>query len=58
MSGKELQLIVIDAEALEGEESSECFWGQVVEGIIAETKPFYIVQALGEISDQFQRSGF
>lgn len=54
LSGKELQLIVIEAEAVEGEEPSECFWGQVVEGIIAEAKPLYIVQALGEI----QTSGF
>lgn len=57
LSGKELQLIVIKAEAAEGEEPSKCFRGQVVQGIIAETEPLYIVQALGEIPDQVQRSG-
>lgn len=52
MSGEELQLIVVQAEAAEGEQSSECLRGQVVQGVMAKTKPLYVVQALQEKSDQ------
>lgn len=58
LSGKELQLVVIQAEALEGEEPSEGFRGQVVEGVVAKTKPLYIVETLGQIPGQFQSNGF
>lgn len=34
------------AEVAEGEESSECLSSQVVQGVMAKTKPLYIVQAL------------
>lgn len=54
LSRKELQLIMIKAEAVEGEKPSKCFRGQVVQGIIAETEPLYIVQALVEIPDHFR----
>lgn len=46
LSGKELQLVVIKAEAVEGEEPGERFRGQIVQGVVAKTKPLYIVQAL------------
>lgn len=48
LSGKELQLVVIQAEALEGEEPSEGFGGQVVQGVVAKTKPLDVVEALGQ----------
>lgn len=57
LSGKELQLVVIEAEAAEGEEPSESFRGQVVQGVVAKTKPLHIVQTLGQISEQFQTVG-
>lgn len=46
LSGKELQLIVVQAEAIESEESSERLGGQVVQGVIAETEPLDVIQAL------------
>lgn len=46
LSGEELQLIVVQAEAVEGEQSSERLRGQVVQGVMAQTKPLDIVQAL------------
>lgn len=49
---------MIKAEAVEGEEPSERFRGQVVQGVVAKTKPLYIVQALAQIADQFQSIGF
>lgn len=49
---------MIEAEAVEGEEPSECFRGQVVQGVVAKTQPLYIVQALAQIAEQFQDIGF
>lgn len=49
---------MIEAEAVEGEEPSECFQGQVVQGVVAKTKPLYIVEALVQIADQFQSAAF
>lgn len=52
LSGEELQLIVVQAEATEGEESSERVRGQVVQGVMAKTNPLDVVQALQEESDR------
>lgn len=38
---------MVQAEAAEGEQSSERLRGQVVQGVMAKTQPFYVVQALG-----------
>lgn len=51
LSGEKLQLIVVQAEAGEGEQSGERLRGQVVQGVIAETKPLDVVQPLQEESD-------
>lgn len=52
LSGEELQLIVVQAETAEGEQSSERLRGQVVQGVMAKTKPLYVVQALEEESER------
>lgn len=46
MGGEELQLVVVQAEAAECEQSSERLVGQIVEGVVAKTKPLDVVQAL------------
>lgn len=46
LSGEELQLIVVQAEAAQGEQSSEGLEVQVVQGVMAKTKPLDVVQAL------------
>lgn len=51
LSGEELQLIVVQAEAVEGEQASERLRCQVVQGVMAETKPLDVLQALEEKSD-------
>lgn len=51
LSGEELQLIVVQTEAPEGEQSSERLRGQVVQGVMAKTKPLDVVQALEEELD-------
>lgn len=43
LRGEELQLIVIQTEAAEGEETSERLGRQVVEGVVAKTKPLDVV---------------
>lgn len=57
LSGKELQLVVIEAEAVEGEEPSKSLRGQVVQGVVAKTKPLYVVQALEHRADPSQSAG-
>ncbi len=52
LSGEELQLIVVQAEAAEGEESSERIRRQVVQGVMAKTNPLDVVQALEEELDR------
>lgn len=42
---------MVQAEAAEGEESGECLRSQVVQRVMAKTKPLYIVQALVEKLD-------
>lgn len=42
---------MVQAEAAEGEESGKCLRSQVVQGVMAKTKPLYIVQALVEKLD-------
>lgn len=49
LSGEELQLVVVQAETAEREESSKRLVGQIVEGVVAETKPLYVVQALEDM---------
>lgn len=49
LSGKELQLIVVQAETAESEQSSKCLMGQIVQGVMAKTKPLYVVQTLEEM---------
>lgn len=51
LCGEELQLIVVQAEAAEGEQASERLRGQVVQGVVAQTKPLDVLQALGEKSE-------
>lgn len=46
LGGEELQLVVVQAETAECEQSGKRLVGQIVEGVVAKTKPLYIVQAL------------
>lgn len=48
LCGEELQLIVIQAEATECEQAGERLRCQVVQGAVAEAKPFDVLQALDE----------
>lgn len=48
LRGEELQLIVVQAEAAEAEQTSKCLRGQVVQGVMAQAKPLDVVQALEE----------
>lgn len=50
LSGEELQLVVIQTEATESKQTSECLRGQVVQGVVAQTKPLDVVQALEDES--------
>lgn len=51
LSREELQLIVAQAEAAKGEQASERLRGQVIQGVMAKTKPLDVVQALEEEAD-------
>lgn len=46
MGGEELQLVVVQAETAECEQTRECLVGQIVKGVVAKAKPLYVVQAL------------
>lgn len=46
LSGEELQLVVIQTETAESEQTSERLRGQVVQGVVAQTKPLDVVQTL------------
>lgn len=46
LTGEELQLIVVQTETCEREQTSEGFGVQVVQRVVTETKPFDVLQAL------------
>lgn len=48
LRGEELQLVVVQAEATERDQSGERFRCQVVQGVVAEAKPFDVLKALDE----------
>lgn len=48
LSGKELQLVVVQAETSEREQTSEGLSVQVVQRVVTKTKPFDVLQALEE----------
>lgn len=48
LCGEELQLVVVQTEAGEGEEAGQGLALQVVQGVVAETEPFHVLQALQE----------
>lgn len=53
LRGEELQLVVVQADTAECEQSGKRLVGQIVEGVVAKTKPLYIVQALEDaLNDQ------
>lgn len=49
LSGEELQFIVVQTEAAEGEQASERLGRQVVQGVVAQTKPLDVVETLEKI---------
>lgn len=50
LSGEELQLVVIQTETTESEQTSKRLGGQVVQRVVAQTKPLDVVQALEDES--------
>lgn len=46
VSGEELQLVVVQTETGECEKTSEGFGVQVIQRVVAKTKPFDVLQTL------------
>ena len=46
LSGKELQLVVVQTETVESDQTSEGLSVQVVQRVVTETHPFDVLQAL------------
>lgn len=55
MGGEELQLVAVQAETAECEQSSKRLVGQIVEGVVAKTKPLDVVQALEDTYTKLTR---
>lgn len=52
LRGEELQLVVVHAEAGQGEEAGEGFGRQVVEGVVGKAQPLDVLKALeGHVGD-------